>query len=230
MSLLAIDTATEACSVALETDQGQFTRFEVAPREHARLCLPMIESVLEESGTVREEIEWIAFGRGPGAFTGVRVATGIAHGLATGLGVGLYPISTLAAMAARAFAEEGVETVLTCLDARMKEVYWAGFQRNADGLPQPIIPEQVCGPDAVEGPEVGLERSLGVGRGWAAYPEALRKALDQMPGSVEAERFPMAIDMLTLARAQNEAGQGPIPPEQAQPVYLRDQVVQGKVG
>ncbi len=234
MSVLAIDTATEACSVALASEGRVWTRFEVAPREHARLCLPMIESVLAESGTHREDIEWIAFGRGPGAFTGVRVATGIAHGLALGLGVGLYPVSTLAALALRGIREEGADTLLCCLDARMGEVYWGVYrrddvhQRDDKGQPRLLGEEQVLAPEAVSAPGVKLATALGVGRGWSAYSEDLRRALGDLPGSVQADRLPMAVDLLSIAEAQAASGKSPQSPEEAQPVYLRDRVVKEK--
>lgn len=228
MSHLAIDTATEACSVALDTEHGRFTRFELAPREHARLCLPMMDSLLAESGTEREEIEWIAFGCGPGAFTGVRVAAGIAHGLATGLGVGLYPVSTLAALASGALAEfPAAQQVLACLDARMGEVYWGHFRRGPEGLPEAVTEECVCPPDEVPVPGRETGEAVAVGRGWSSYGEQLRARLGTTPSRIEPERFPRAEAMLDLAAARSRAGEVVMTPEQAQPVYLRDRVVAG---
>ena len=221
MSYLAIDTATEACSAALEHEGQVYSRFEIAPRQHARLILPMVESLLDEAGCRRDEIEWIAFGRGPGAFTGVRIAAGVAHGLAMGLGCGLFPVSSLAALAMDAHERGGAERVLACLDARMGEVYWGAFQIE-QGRPVPVIEERVCSPDAVSLGDLNHQGLVGTGPGWAVYADRLSAALGVRPEQTSPDRFPHAADMLRIAHLDVQAGDQALSPAQALPVYLRD--------
>jgi tRNA threonylcarbamoyladenosine biosynthesis protein TsaB len=224
MSVLALETATEACSVALAHEGKVHARFEIAPREHARMALAAIEGLLEESGTRREDIEWIAFGRGPGAFTGVRIATSLAHGLAMGLGLRLMPISTLEAVAWTAFSRGEADEVLVALDARMGEVYWCAYGQR-DGLPEALCEEMVVAPDQVP-PVPAPERFHGLGTGWGPYRDVLEKVLGGAPVVIDAERLPSAQAVLELALARRQSGVEPVEPELAQPVYLRDQVTQ----
>nr|WP_301288347.1 tRNA (adenosine(37)-N6)-threonylcarbamoyltransferase complex dimerization subunit type 1 TsaB [Natronospira proteinivora] len=224
---MAIDTATEACSAALLHDEQVYRRFEMAPRQHARLLLPMLESLLDEADCQRQDIEWIAFGQGPGAFTGVRIAAGIAHGLAQGLGCGLFPVSTLAALAARA-QDEATAPVLACLDARMGEVYWGCYEASGNG-PHLLGQERVCAPESVTANGLAVEQCIGIGPGWASYGEALPAALGQAPARVLPEVFPDAADMLAIASRRLAAGEPLKTAREAQPVYLRDNVaVPGK--
>jgi tRNA threonylcarbamoyladenosine biosynthesis protein TsaB len=224
VTVLAIDTTTEACSAALHHDGRTVKRFEIAPRQHAVLLMPMIDELLAEADCSKSDIEWVAFGRGPGAFTGVRIATGIAHGLSLGLGCGLVPVSTLEALAFGMWLDEEMPaTVISCLDARMGEVYWAGYEIG-DELPEVIVKESVAPPTAVTGVDADPGRVIGVGHGWSAHPEALVKSLGYRPGRIEAERFPDAAVMLELARRRVNAGLAPMKAVEAQPVYLRDRV------
>jgi len=223
VTALAIDTATEACSAALLHQGRLYRRFELAPRQHAQLILPMIDSLLEEADCGRDKIEWIAFGRGPGAFTGVRIAAGIAHGLALGLNCGLLPVSTLAALAFRAHEQHGAAQVMACLDARMGEVYWGCYQLQ-DGIPQPLGREIVCSPERVTGEKIEVSSAWGVGPGWAVYPEQLELALGGLPAHTETDYFPDAAAMLEIARRQLDSGARTLAPADAQPIYLRDNV------
>lgn len=224
MSILAIDTTTEACSAALYSDGQTFRRFRIAPREHAVLLMPMVESLLEEAGCGRADIEWVAFGRGPGAFTGVRIATGIAHGLALGLGCGLVPVSTLEALAAGVWREaDAGATVISCLDARMGEVYWAAYEPGPDG-PRCIVPETVAAPTDVADVKADPRRVIGVGSGWATYKDVLIESLGYRPATIMEDRFPDASVMLQLAMQRVAAGEEPVAAAKAQPVYLRDRV------
>jgi tRNA threonylcarbamoyladenosine biosynthesis protein TsaB len=133
MKLLALDTATEACSAAVWVDGTVLERYELAPRRHAALILPMIEAVLAEANLSPLQLDAIAFGRGPGAFTGVRIAVGIAQGIAFAADLPVIPISTLAALALGAAQETGYSRIAAALDARMGEVYW-GVYAVADGM------------------------------------------------------------------------------------------------
>src|SRR6185437_12757922 len=174
MKLLAIDTATEACSVALHVDGRLITREREFEREHADHILPMVDEVLVEAGIELRSLDALAVGRGPGGFTGVRLAISVAQGLAFGAGLRVVPVSDLRAVAQRALdLEPGILHVLACNDARMQEVYWALFERDADGLAQPAGPERVSPPSDVtlpadwhpEGSRVGA-----AGRGLRAHP------------------------------------------------------------
>jgi tRNA threonylcarbamoyl adenosine modification protein YeaZ len=130
MKILAIETATEACSAALVQDGNVIERYVVAPREHNRLILSMIEAVLAEAGVGRTQIDAVAFGRGPGSFTGLRIAAGVTQGIAYGLDCPVLPVSTLAALAFQSFEEAAGEGVYACLDARMGEIYGGLFRRG----------------------------------------------------------------------------------------------------
>jgi tRNA threonylcarbamoyladenosine biosynthesis protein TsaB len=168
MKLLAFETATEACSVALHVDGQVLERFEIAPRRHAELSLPWAEALLADAGISRRQLDGIALSRGPGAFTGVRLAIAIAQGIALALDRPLLPVSTLQVLALRAPAEE--TQILSAIDARMGELYVARFER-VDGLPVARDAERVCAPAAVALPE-GLS-AYGVGTGFAAAEGAL---------------------------------------------------------
>ncbi|WP_308518387.1 tRNA (adenosine(37)-N6)-threonylcarbamoyltransferase complex dimerization subunit type 1 TsaB, partial [uncultured Stenotrophomonas sp.] len=168
MKLLAFETATEACSVALHVDGQVLERFEIAPRRHAELSLPWAEALLADAGISRRQLDGIALSRGPGAFTGVRLAIAIAQGIALALDRPLLPVSTLQVLALRAPAEE--TQILSAIDARMGELYVARFER-VDGLPVARDAERVCAPSAVVVPE-GLP-AYGAGTGFAAAAGAL---------------------------------------------------------
>ena len=216
--ILALDTATDACSVALDLDGAIHGEFVIEPRRHTHLLLPMVERVLAQAGVTLSSLDAIAFGRGPGSFAGIRIATGAAQGLALGADLPLLPVSTLAAMAVSARAQGGGHTrVLTALDARMDEVYWGAWDIT-DRLPRALLEESVRPPAQAVAPATGPW--LGVGSGW--------RYAQQMPAELQAEVvdrtlecYPDARAMLVLANAQLAAGEG-VAPEQALPVYLRD--------
>jgi len=226
MNLLVIDTATEACSVALEVKGLVFSRFEICPQQHSQRILPLVDEVLKEARVKLSELDYLAFGRGPGSFTGVRIATGILQGLALGTGLPVVGISTLAAMAQQAIAqhtlaqEHGAQ--ITCaIDARMSEVYFARYV-NESGLARLLDQEQVLPPDEAL---AFIERSVGVGTGWQAYPQLNEPALVAVAADI---LYPNALFMLPLAKqafANGEACEA----EQIQPVYLRDKVTWKKL-
>jgi len=218
MKLLAFELSTEACSVALHVDGQVRERFEIAPRRHAELALPWAEQLLAEAGVVRSQLDAIALGRGPGAFTGVRLAIAVAQGIALALDRPLLPVSTLQALAMRAPADAG--GILAAIDARMGEVYVARYQRVA-GLPQLQEAERVCAPDAVMLP--GGMQVHGVGTGFAAAGGALSTRLGPALRGVDADALPHASDVIALALPALQRGEG-IAPERVEPAYLRDNV------
>ncbi|MEV3841656.1 tRNA (adenosine(37)-N6)-threonylcarbamoyltransferase complex dimerization subunit type 1 TsaB [Aeromonas veronii] len=226
LKILAVDTATEACSAALLVGDKLFSRWEEAPRDHTRKILPMVQAVLEDAGISLSDLDAIAFGRGPGSFTGVRIGISVAQGLAFGAGVPLIGISTLAAMAQGAYRRDGAQQVLTAIDARMNEVYFGRYEL-IDGRMQLVGDEVVSEPVAlvdVRGKLAGPVTC--VGTGFETYGETLSGLADEL--AVSQVRFPAAEDMLPLARTAWLAGEA-VPVEQATPVYLRDKVTWKKL-
>jgi tRNA threonylcarbamoyladenosine biosynthesis protein TsaB len=221
MRLLAIDTSSEACSAALYLDGEVRLRWELAPRRHAELIIPMMDALLTEAGLRLAELDGLAFGRGPGAFTGVRIATGVVQGAAFGAGLPVVPVSTLAALAQRAVRQHDALGVLAALDARMDEVYWGGYRPGPDGLVEPVLAEQVAPPGEVMLPGHGAW--WGVGSGWAAYEPVLRERCGKRVQAVDGDLLCSAEEVALLgvrALARGEA----VSAEQALPVYLRERV------
>lgn len=220
MKVLAIDTATERCSVALRMDGRVIERSLDMARGHADSILPMIEAVLAEARIALREVEGIAYGRGPGAFTGVRIAIGVVQGLAFGADLLTVGISDLAAVAQQ-IARPG-DRILVCMDARMNEVYWATFLCNERGLVVASSVEQVAPPEAVEVSASDFDAAAGMG--FAAYPQ-LRSRFSSLP--LHDSALPRAAEIALLGEAELRAGYGR-PAAQAQPIYLRDQVAVAK--
>jgi tRNA threonylcarbamoyladenosine biosynthesis protein TsaB len=224
MKLLAIDTATEQCSVALAVDGALFTRVVSTARNHADMILPLVNEVLSEAGLALKDLDGLAFGRGPGSFTGVRIAVGVAQGLALASGLPVVGISNLAAVAQLAATTYSLPTgahVLVCMDARMQEVYWAVY-RVSDRVELVSI-ESVSAPSAVM--IDGIDITFGAGTGWQAYP-VLR---ERYPGlKVDDGLLPRATEIAMLGQAALQAGLG-VRADQAQPVYLRDDVARPSV-
>ncbi|MGL6171894.1 MAG: tRNA (adenosine(37)-N6)-threonylcarbamoyltransferase complex dimerization subunit type 1 TsaB [Vibrio sp.] len=232
VKILALDTATERCSVALLVGNTVYSRSEIAPRDHTKKVLPMVDEVLKEAGITLAELDALAFGRGPGSFTGVRIGIGIAQGLAFGADLPMIGISTLAAMAQAAYRLQGMTHVASAIDARMEEVYWGRYVRQADGNWQGVEAECVIAPAQLattlllDEQVVNDEPMWGqAGTGWAAYP-----MLESLPLQMQAcdVLYPDAQDMVYLA--QFELAQGnTFSVEQASPVYLRDTVAWKKL-
>jgi len=224
MRLLALDTATESCSAALLLGDRLLAREAELARGHAERILPMIDELLGEAGMGLRDLDAIAFGSGPGSFTGVRLAASIVQGLAFGAGIGVVAISDLGALAQRAFDDDGsVTRALVCNDARMQEVYWACFERGSDGLTRGSSPERVGPPETVGLPP-GWTDAAGIGRGFAAYP-ALRALAGVTVRGAWDRLLPRAIEVARLAVPELVAGRL-LAPEAALPVYLRDDVAQ----
>ena len=227
MRILAIDTATEACSVALWNDGTTFAHFELCPREHTQRILPLVQDVLHDAKISLTQLDALAFGRGPGSFTGVRIGIGIAQGLALGAELPMIGVSTLATMAEGAWRKTGATRVLAAIDARMGEVYWAEYQRDEQGVWQGEESEVVLNPQAVMARLQQLDGQWAtVGTGWAAWPEmASTCALSLIEGETT---LPAAEDMLPIAR-RLFTEQRTVAVEHAEPVYLRNEVAWKKL-
>jgi tRNA threonylcarbamoyladenosine biosynthesis protein TsaB len=216
MRLLAFETATEACSVALWLDGEVRERFEVAPRRHAELALPWADALLAEAGVAKSQLDAIAVGRGPGAFTGVRLGIALAQGIALGLDRPVVPVSTLSALAAPVAADR----VIAAIDARMGEVYLGAFRRDG-GLLVAELPEAIGKPGAIGLP--GGDGWHGAGTGFSAVDGALVVRLGERLASVQATALPRASDVARLAAPMLARGEA-VAPERAEPAYLRDNV------
>ncbi|WP_347291897.1 tRNA (adenosine(37)-N6)-threonylcarbamoyltransferase complex dimerization subunit type 1 TsaB [Kluyvera georgiana] len=227
MRILAIDTATEACSAALWNEGSTSAHFELCPREHTQRILPIVQDILTESGVSLTELDALAFGRGPGSFTGVRIGIGIAQGLALGAELPMIGVSTLATMAQGAWRKQGATRVLAAIDARMGEVYWAEYQRDEQGVWHGEETEAVLKPEAVQQRLAELNGEWAtVGTGWAAWPEMAQGAnVTLNDGGVT---LPEAEDMLPIA-CQLLAQGKTVAVEKAEPVYLRNEVAWKKL-
>jgi tRNA threonylcarbamoyladenosine biosynthesis protein TsaB len=219
MRVLAVDTATEACSVALLSGDELIGRSAEGGLSHAQQILGMVDAVLAEAQVSLSMLDGIAASIGPGAFTGVRISVAVAQGLAFGAGLRVAPVSTLEALAFQVM-RSGAAQALSCLDARMGEVYWGCFVQDlARGLAASST-ARVGAPDSVVLPVPGVYR--GIGRGFAAYP-----ALASLPGlkldSKDSQALPNAREFAALGALRLSAGEG-LDPADLSPLYLRDKV------
>lgn len=224
--ILALDTSTIACSAALMIDNEISEEFIVAPMQHAQQILPMIERLLKKGDISFAQLDAIAFGRGPGSFTGVRIAASVVQGLAFSHDIPVIPISTLAAVAQGMFRLYQANQVLVALDARMEEVYWGVYEADGNKLMRPIAPEQVTAPNLVRvSAELLLDKQwVGAGDGWASYQNELKQNLSN--GTIKTifpQEYPHAYDIAILGKAAWNKGLAVMAAD-AIPVYLRDNV------
>lgn len=226
MKLVALETATEACSVALYVDGDVLERHEVAPRRHAELTLPWIDELLARAGIAKSQLDAVACGRGPGAFTGVRLAVAMTQGLALALDRPAFGVSTLETLALPAMRELDAQGdartgVLAAIDARMGEIYLADYRRDAVGAWTRHGEESVVAPAAVALPD-DMPR-IGAGTGFSAENGALAERLAALLPRVDAAALPRAADVARLAAVAFARGEG-VAPEHLQPAYLRNKV------
>lgn len=218
--ILALDSSTEACSCALAIDGKIFEKFEVLPRLHTQYILPMIQSLMAEHELNFTELDAIAVGAGPGSFTGLRIAAGVAQGIAFGAELALIPISTLAALAQLSIKSEP-QYVLSCLDARINEVYWAVYSK-ADNKIQLVGEEQLCKPELID---VELTGSCyGVGNGMNFLTQ-MPDYIQSIIAAYDSDVYPRAAAMAELAIGYLAQGMT-MKPEDFSPTYLRNKVTQ----
>ena len=222
MKLLAVETATEACSAALAIDGQILERFQIAPQQHTALILPMIESLLAEAEIKPSELDALAFGRGPGSFTGVRIATGVIQGIAFGLDRPVVPVSTLASIAQHFFNTDTChqDIAFVAMDARLDEIFWGVYQRNNQGLAQLLLDETVTPATHIQFPDV---HGMGIGSGWAIYKNELSLCLSDKVIGVETQYLPRAATVAQLGVVGFHQGQA-VSADLAMPVYLRNKV------
>jgi len=223
-NLLAIDTSSEACSVALSIKDEVLQRHLRAPLKHAELLLPAVHSLLDEADTTLNKMDALVFGRGPGAFTSLRIGIGVVQGLAWGADLPVVPVSSLAAVAHQAVTQPGdtkLHYVLVAMDARMGEVFHCTFAVSDDMFLLPVSPESVSPPAAVTASEPGL--TVGAGNGFERYAEL--QLLGGTLKSVRAELLPHAAALIPLAKHWLQRHE-PLPAKDAQPIYVRNQVAE----
>ena len=218
MRILALDTSTEWCSVAVGDGNEWHCLDELAGQAHSERLLPMVREALAEAGWALSELDGIAFGAGPGSFTGVRIGCGVAQGLAFGADLPVLPVATLEALAQEAFRTRARQNVLTVLDARMREVYVAAYARVDDEWKEAMAPA-VMPPSGVRCPSGNVEW-FGAGNGFAAYPAL---ATDLSLAHVAADAYPTALSIAELALPRLAAGAG-VPAADAAPMYVRQRV------
>jgi len=216
VNILGLETSTEACTAALGIGDSIIERFALGGR-HAERILAMVDELLAEAGIELAQLDAIAFGRGPGSFTGVRIATGVAQGLAFGAGLPVVPVSSLAALA------QGVNAgkILAAFDARMNQVYWGAFRRDMAGVVEPVGEECVVDPTAI--PVPGSEGWTGAGSGWDVCHAALCARLKDRLDGWQRSVFPHARGVVELGASGFSAGRA-VQPEEALPVYIRNNV------
>lgn len=222
MYLLALETSNDACSVALSTTQGMLEKFTIAPRRHAELLLPMIDELLAEAEVGKQQLDAIAYGQGPGAFIGVRIAASVTQGLALALDLPVLPVSSLAAMA-QAYRDQA-QTIIVANDARMHEVYFASYHSDGSAYVQERVAACLLKPMQVDLQELDLAHSIGIGSAWQAYPEQLSQAYPSL--RIIPDVFPRAAQVAELALRDWAQGVR-LSAAQAQPLYIRNRVVQG---
>lgn len=217
--ILALDTSTDACSVALYLDGEVQEDFRIIPRQHTKQLLPMVSDMLDQAGLKVRDLDAIAFGRGPGSFAGIRIATGVAQGLAFAAELPVIPVSTLAAIALVAADKYQVERVVSTLDARMNELYSAAYSIE-NGLPVLLDRETVSAPQDVVLPEGG--GWFAAGKGWVYLDDMTDDVRHSVSEPVQ-DIYPSASAMARIAAHELAAGNS-VAADDALPVYLRDEV------
>jgi tRNA threonylcarbamoyladenosine biosynthesis protein TsaB len=225
VKLLAIDTSSLACSVALNTDDTTVERHEEQAREHTRLLTPMIREVLEAAEMSAQDLDAIVLGNGPGSFIGMRIAASVAQGLAHGAGLNIVPVSSLAAVAAQVFDESDAAEVVVAQDAHMNEVYLGAFRRDAADRPTPLFPERLQTQTRIEELDESTSSDrAAAGFGWDRYP-GLEAANKDLLGRRAGVLYPRARYLLALGADALDRGSA-VHPQDLIPAYLRSKVAQ----
>jgi len=224
MNLLALDTSTESCSAAITINGVLYQQQQMTQRGHSTLILGMLDQLFKQADASIADIDALAFGRGPGSFTGVRIAVGVAQGIAFARALPVIPVSTLAAVAQAAYELNGNTNIAVAMDARMEEIYSASFQLK-EGIVSLLGEEKVCAakhffPENSEG-------WFGAGSGWQVYAEALQTNFSKQLIGQQADIYPRAAIILKLAEQSYQRGEF-VSADKALPVYLRNNVAKKK--
>lgn len=224
MNILALDTCTELCSVALLYERQVFRCEQLTKQGHTELILGMLDSVFKQAQTALNAVDLLAFGRGPGSFTGVRVGVGVAQGVAFARQLPVVPVSTLAAIAQQSIDEFAATDIAVAMDARMGEIYCAHFTAE-NGYAKLLDAERVCHP--TDFLPLDDRPWHAAGTGWSIYAHELTSQFENKLSDVRSECYPTAASMITLAEQQAELG-NTLSAQHALPVYLRDNVAKKK--
>jgi tRNA threonylcarbamoyladenosine biosynthesis protein TsaB len=229
MNILSVEASTESCSAAFCTEDNIFVRHQIAPREHSKLLLNMIDELLKEANIGIQNIDAFAYGMGPGSFTGLRIAASIVQGLAFGTNKEVIPVSTLQALAQAAWRKFGYKQVFATLDARMQEIYFGFYELDKNNIMQNICPDRLTSPEYfIDLPEELLKKNwYGIGSGVAVYHEVLKKRLPCV-SLQESILYPSALEIAIIANKIYEESGGK-PAETAIPVYLRNKITEKQV-
>ena len=200
--ILAIETATSSCSVAINTEQGVCLRHEVGSNVHSKVLLSMVSDVLSEAGIEARDIDAVAVGQGPGSFTGLRIGVGVAQGIAYGVGAPMIGVSSLDALANQCDDEQGA--VIAGIDARMGEVYWCEYLKTQQGV-QRIGELKVSPPEDIV--SSGTSKVQLLGNAWAEYSDQLTESLMNNASVNQAQTYPMADALLALAQNAYQRGE-----------------------
>lgn len=218
-NILAVDTSTDACVVALRTGDRLEERFGNTPRQHNLKLLPFVEELLAKAGLAPRDLHLLVFGRGPGSFTGIRIATGVVQGLAYGLALPVAPVSTLACLAQGRLRTSGAPRIAVAMHARNEEIYWGCFERDGD------VVRAVGEERLIDCAEARLSLSgpwVGVGDGWR-HRDLLENAVGESMSAVDREALPRGCDLLALGLHEHREGRS-VGAAHATPVYLREKV------
>jgi len=218
MNLLAFDTSTTACSIAIQKGDEVRLSHQIAPMQQARLILPVIQDLLNSVALTVNDLDAIVYGCGPGSFTGIRIASSVAQGIAFALNKPVVQISSLAAIAQSGLRDQHLNRMLVAVDARMDEIYWAAYEANKQGYVELQGQEQVSKPEDVTLP--AGDDWYGVGDGWLKYQDDLASRLGFRPHAIYPAVLPTAEDLLQLARIKLAQGEW-VAAADAVPVYLR---------
>lgn len=226
MNILSIETSTESCSAAFCTEKKLLVRHQVAPREHSKLLLKMVDELLKEANLSISQVDAFAYGMGPGSFTGLRIATSIVQGLSYGTHKQVIPISTLQALAQAAWRRFGYTKVFAALDARMDEIYYGFYALDNDDIMQNIDTDRLSSPKYFDSlpQNVAANKWQGVGSGMVVYHELLQQSLPCVTMQ-EALMYPSALEIAIIANSiySKDGGKSPT---SAIPVYLRNKVTE----
>lgn len=221
MKLLAIDTSSDACSVAVLVGEKVFETHVVEPREHTKILVPMIEELLQQADAAVPDLDAVILGNGPGSFIGMRIGASVAQGICHGAGLQIVPVSSLAAIAAEAIDAHGADNILVAQDARMHEVYLGRFHADAERLPVVDDEEVICGIGPLAVPD---GKYVAAGAGWNKYPDLLAQNSSLIAATADLN-YPRARYLLQLGARSKQAGHA-IPPGALVPAYIRSKVAE----
>lgn len=229
MNILSVEASTESCSAALYTDEHIFLKHQIAPREHSKLLLNMIDEILTEAKISLSDIDAFAYGVGPGSFTGLRIAASIVQGLAFGMNKMVVPVSTLQALAQAAWKRFNMPQVFAALDARMNEIYFGFYELDDNNIMQSVRPDNMSSPSFFAGLplEIVAKTWNGIGAGVEAYQALLRKSLPCVVIN-ESLLYPSALEVAIIA-SKVFANKGGMPAEYAMPIYIRNKITEKQV-